>query len=90
MGGSFSCGPSFYRRMCRFSLLAFSSATQAGFWDRTTRKLSRKAIKRNEKIAPTISNRVFTTTTRLADPTMFVRNHSTSIAARIASGTPYD
>ena len=50
MGGSFSCVGQVPIAVCAvFHFFAFSSATQAGFWDRATRKLSRKAIKRNEK-----------------------------------------
>jgi hypothetical protein len=40
--------------MCRFSLLAFSSATLAGFWDRTTRKLSRKKSPQLASVIPEI------------------------------------
>jgi hypothetical protein len=45
MGGSFSCVGKFPTPCVPFFTFAFSSARQAGFWE----KLSRKAIKRNEK-----------------------------------------
>jgi hypothetical protein len=48
-GARFPVGQVSIARMCRFSLLAFSSATLAGFWDRTVRKRETRSRADNEQ-----------------------------------------